>query len=230
MRCTTRIKKNHKNNKRSGTATAKGSNPSEVFIGYRDGFHLRFPTPRLPRILGNLNSLSSTNSVYPACLSIDMPITPQNATVTSGAASGVFNIGLSALIGSTRFAKWAAVFREYCLVGLRLELSLTSTTNGQGFVVWSIDESSNTSPGTEVLSQPHLELPLAPTVNGKNRVFLNWQPKDYEDLEWTNTGTGVNTAYFKCFASTANTFTGATTSANMMITGTVAVCFRGLLG
>lgn len=197
-----------------------------VNISGPGGFMMKFPIPRLPRLLGAGNSLSSGNSVYPR-VDLDLPTIVLSQAVVAGALASVVNFDPSTLIPN-----WASrisnLFREYCVVGARLEFSLVSATNAAGLVLAFMDETLATAPNAGSLFTPHLEIPIAAYPDASVVQVLNYKPSgSYTDLNWVPTSAPVVKQWLKLFASTANTATGGTTAANIMVRGTLALSFRG---
>ncbi len=191
------------------------------------GFRLDFPIPRLPKWLGTPN-LSQANSVYPR-VDLDIPIVISSQAVAAGAIAISSNIDTSNVPSwSTRFG---ATFKEFAIVGARFELRVTSSTNGQGVVLAYIDENSNAAPTSTALNYPHAEIPLVSnSVDSTGSIHrVEWVARSYADLTWDAIGTSGIVGYLKLFASNAATGTGATTTANILVSGVFAVCFRGYI-
>lgn len=190
------------------------------------GFRLSFPIPRLPSFLGNTKSLSAGNTVYPPMLRLDAPVDPVAFTITAGALAvtvAVTNTLIHAW--STRFA---SLFREYCVVGARLEIrQVNATTLPQGVLLAYIDEDSAANPTfAEAANRARLDIALVSNPIDKVHV-ANWMPLDYLDLDWTDGATATTPAFLKLYTDTANCGTASTTALQIMVTGTLALCFRG---
>lgn len=186
---------------------------------------LRFPIPRLPAWLGAGNRLSADATVYPR-LDLDMPTVIFQDAVVAGNVAAVH-----ALDPSTQIANWVSrfsnTFREYAVVGARFEISLVAATNASGLVVGFIDETLATAPNAGSLFTPHVEIPLCASPVPGEYVTVAYKPKGYNDLNWTPTVSPVAFAWLKLYASPTQTLTGATTTANLVTRGTLAVAFRG---
>jgi hypothetical protein len=189
---------------------------------------LRFPIPRLPSWLGAGNRLMSNAAVYPR-VDLDFPMAVINVPVASGAVAQVVNFDASTLIPN-----WSSriqnLFREYCIVGARFEFTLTGVTNAQGCVVIFVDETLATAPNAGSMFVPHLEVPIVqyPGEASAHPLTLSYKPSgSYTDLEWTPCASPVTRTWLKFFASTANTGTGASTTAVILVRGTLALAFRG---
>ncbi len=108
-----------------------------------------------------------------------------------------------------------------------MEITLTGTTSGQGAVVVFIDETLGTTPNAGSLYVPHVEVPLV-TYAADRVKLIDYKPSgSYTDLEWTPCSAPVTRQWLKFFASQAATGTGASTAANVLVRGTLALCFRG---
>lgn len=190
------------------------------------GFSLNFPIPRLPRLLGAGNMLSSGNSVYPR-VDLDLPTVILSQAVSAGALAAVVNLDPSTLIPN-----WASrvsnLFREYCIVGARFEISLVSSANAAGCVIAFMDETLSTAPNAGSVFTPHLEVPISAYPDASVIQVLDYKPSgSYTDLNWVPTSSVTVKQWLKFFASTANTATGGTTTANLLVRGTLALAFRG---
>jgi len=208
-----------------GRKQKKSDGGRMVAVSGPGGFSLRFPIPRLPSWLGAADRLSANASVYPR-VDLDFPITVSLITVASGAVASVLAVDVAALIPN-----WASrvqnLFREYCVVGLRLEFTLSSSSAAQGLVLIFVDETLATAPNSGSAFVPHLEVPIVANPTGKVQL-LSYKPSgSYTDLEWTSCASPVTRQWIKSFASNAVTFTGASTAASIVLRGTIAIAFRG---
>lgn len=189
------------------------------------GFKLAFPIPRLPSWLGAADRLSSNAAVYPR-IDLDMPIVVGIQTVASGALAGVVAVDVSALISGWT-SRFSNTFREYCVVGLRVEMTLTTSTAPAGLVLVFVDETLATVPNAGALYTPHLEVPIVNNPTGRTQL-LSYKPNgSYTDLDWIPTTVPVTKQWVKFYASTAATGTGVTTTASIVTRGTIAIAFRG---
>jgi hypothetical protein len=163
--------------------------------------------------------------VYPSRMSFSVPIVPQFVSVASGALASVIDIEPSPICQN--WSAFADLFAEFCTVGATFEIRIVSTTNPAGLVLAYIDEKSSSAPTAAVaLSTPRLDIMLSSTESPSLHK-ISWQARDYLDLEWTETGTAEIPAYLKLFAASATTGTAANTTANIIITGSLAVDVRG---
>jgi len=194
-----------------------------VRIAGPGGFRMDFPIPRLPSWLGAADRLSANATTYPNIkLDVVMPIT--QATLAAGAIAQV--IAIDAGLVPNFAARFGNLFREYCVVGARFELTLTNVANPSGLVLAFVDEVLATAPNSGSLFPPHIEIPLVSNPDGRLQT-IDYAPKGYEDLVWTPTSVPVARAWLKLFAAAATTFTSATTSGNIIVRGTLALQFRG---
>lgn len=196
-----------------------------VNISGPGGFRLDFPFPRLPRWIGTPN-LSASNVVYPR-VNLDIPIAVQSASVTAGAMATVLNIDTSAIANwSTRFG---ALFKEFAIVGARFEVRITSATTPQGMILAYVDEGASGAPTASALDYAHAEIPITSTsIDSTGSLHrVEWTAHSFADLTWDLSNTSGVVGYLKLYASTGSTGTAAGTTANVLITGSYAVCFRG---
>jgi len=147
--------------------------------------------------------------------------------MASGALAGVINIDTSLVRAwSTRFQ---TLFKEFAIVGARFEVRMTGIANPQGVLLAFVDENSSSAPTSASLDYAHAEIPIVTSAvdsTGSLHV-VEWVAKSYEDLTWEPTSSAGTVAYLKLFASNADTQTANNTAANFMITGAIAVAFRG---
>jgi len=185
----------------------------------------RFPMPRLPSWLGAANRLAANAAVYPR-VDLDFPIVLQNVLVTAGGSNTVVALDPSVLISgwSSRIQN---LFREFCVVGARFELTLTSATNPAGCVLVFVDETLATAPNTGSLYVPHMEIPIVSSPNGMNTQLVSYMPSgSYTDLDWIPCAAPTSKQWLKFYAA-AVTGTGGTTTATILLRGTIAMAFRG---
>lgn len=211
---------------RKGKRKGKGSGGGRmVNVSGPGGFRLAFPIPRLPSWLGAADRLSANAAIYPR-VDLDVPVVPLTVAVTAGAAAQVINVDVSTLI-SAFGSRFANTFREYCVVGLVIEITLTTVTAASGLVLVFVDETLATAPGAGSLYTPHLEVPLVANPTGRCQI-LKYKPSgSYTDLQWTPCSAPVVRQWIKFYANTATTGTGGTTNASIMVRGTIAMAFRG---
>jgi len=191
------------------------------------GFRMSFPKPRIPRLLGSAQSLSAANSVYPR-VDLDVPFVGSQQAIAAGALSVSIPLDTTAVANfSTRFG---SVFREYAIVGANIEVRCQGPIAAQqGMFVAAINEKDGTAPSASILDCPRVDV-LISTTESPNVHKVKWAPRDFLDLQWTGVATNVIPAWLKLFASQAATFTGAATTANVVVTGTLALSFRGYFG
>jgi hypothetical protein len=187
------------------------------------------PVGRIPRLIGSATNLPAGSTSYPTMVKWDVPIIPTFYTMTAG------NLAVSLPIQFTTLcfnqSQILGVFQEYCLVGFRFELRINATVNQSGLIVVIVDEKVATAPNDSCFATPHLEL-ICSNTESPSRHMISWRAKDYLDLDWTSTSSGADVpCWLKLFASTAaapaGTGTTGTTSCQVCITGSVAMCFRG---
>lgn len=188
-------------------------------LSVRDGF----PMPRLPRAIGSDRFLSSKASVYPV-VQLDIPLQPTVITLVAGAVAQSVAIDVSVL---ALFGKLGQAFREYAIVGARLEIRPNNLVAPAGVTIAFLDETSAAAPAaSDAKDRPKLDmLNAALSVPGGYR--LDWTPRDILDLDYVSTGTTFTPLWLKFFASVADTFTLATTTGQYIVTGALALTFRG---
>lgn len=192
---------------------------------------LNVPLPRLPRLLGNLHNLSASNSVYPACLPLDFPMQGKKYASVTGSISQVVPIDTNLLIN---FVGPQATFDEYCIVGATFEVTVldnfrTGGTAPLGWLAALIDEESSGAPTNASLGRPHCELMLNSTSGQMRTVKISWKPQDFTDLTWLpTTNTSQPRAWLKLYANNTYTFTASDQTTGVAVTGSLALCFRGL--
>jgi len=215
-------KKKGKGKKKGGGGG--GGSWGSVRIG---GFQASFPKPRIPRLLGSASSLSAANSVYPR-VDLDVPFVGLQQAIAAGAVSVA--VPLDTTVISNWASRFGALFKEYAIVGASLEVRCQGPiTAQQGYFAVAIDEKDGTAPTSAILFVPRLDV-LISTTESPNVHKVKWAPHDFLDLQWTETATNVTSVWLKVFASNAATFTAGTTVANVLVTGTIAVSFRGYHG
>jgi hypothetical protein len=192
------------------------------------GFSAVFPKPSLPRLLGT-NSLAAGSATYPRVY-LDLPMTATSLALSSGALSTYVNVA-GALIPNF-VANWGNVFSMFTILGARLEARVTVCASGQGLVLLGFsDESVGSAVGSALAYLPHIELPIpASLVNQPEVQRLDWLCRTPNDLQFYATSNAEASTSIQAYAATATTFTGASTSATIVITGTLRVCFQGYSG
>lgn len=210
-------KKQNKKNKNQGNQGPWG----QIRLG---GFRAEFPQPRLPRLLGAARSLNDSLSVYPH-IKLDFPLRQQKASIAAGNVAQNVSIDVTALL--TNWTHIATVFREYAVVGLKLEIRMANVVNGAGVVAVYLDESSATAPSAaEAMRRARLDVLInQQTVPGS--YMLSWTPRDLLDLDYTASGTAFVPIYLKVYTDTVNFNAGSTTTGDVIITGAVALDLRG---
>lgn len=189
------------------------------------GFRLNFPVPKLPRLLGAGPELTAQNTSYPR-VDLDLPTTINVSVVTAGALAQVIAIDPATLI--PQWAARAQLFREYCIVGARFEMSLITASNPAGLVLCFIDETLATAPNAGSVYTPHMEIPIVAYPDGNETYRLDYKPSgSYTDLNWVPVTSTSAKQWLKLYASNAATLTGATTAASIVVRGTLRVAFRG---
>jgi hypothetical protein len=213
-----------------GKGKKKNKNPKSkpwgsISLG---GFSAVFPKPSLPRLLGT-NNLAAGAATYPRVY-LDLPITSTSLALSSGALSTYINVAGSLIPNFV--ANWANVFAQFTILGARLEARVTVVGSGQGLVLLGFsDESVGSAVGSALAYLPHIELPIPGTlVNQPSVQRLNWLCREPNDLTFYATTNSQASTSVQAYAATATTFTGASTSCTIVITGTLRLCFQGYTG
>lgn len=195
----------------------------EVVLG---DFRMSFPKPRIPRLLGAARNLSEGNSVYPT-VQLDMPIATVKYSLVAGAMA--LSVGLDFNLISNWSTRWGAVFREYAIVGAKIEARMNNVVNPAGVIQLFLDEQAAAVPiAADANDRPRLDvLVTQQTVPGA--YLLSWTPRDILDLDFVAVGTLFTPVYLKAFATVANNYTTATTTGDLIVTGSLALTFRGYL-
>lgn len=185
---------------------------------------MSFPKPRIPQLLGAAKSLSEGQSVYPH-VKLDVPIIQLNQPIAAGNVAQSIALNYSLLNGfSTRFA---TLFREYAIVGGKFEVRMNNVVNPAGTLAVFIEEQVNSIPTAgRALNRARLDVLITQqTVPGS--YTLTWTPRDILDLDYVDVATSFNPAYLNIFTDVTNFGTLGTTTAEIIITGALALEFRG---
>jgi len=183
------------------------------------------PRPRLPRDLSSSSTLTARSVIYPRMIKLDFSIAPAQYGVVTGATAVNFGLGST---NSTSTGNAFGLFSEYAIVGVRLHIRQITTASPQGAVWIAIDEKIATTP-TAASMQDKDKLVVILSQNDAVKDYkLQWKAGDYDDLAWNASNSSYNAFNLKIFASTAATLTSATTASTILITGSMAFCFRGL--
>jgi hypothetical protein len=198
--------------------------PANVIVQGPWGTSLSVPIARLPFTLGSDRRLTSATSVYPTVL-LDVPLIVTRYAVAAGATTTVYSVDISKISNfSTRFG---ALFDEYCIVGARFEVRMNNVVNPQGFLVAYLDEKSNSAPtASSSLAAARIDM-MVSTNEAPSRYNIDWKPRDYLDLSYADIGLTNTPVWIKFFSSVVDTGTSATTTFDVMLTGTLAFTFRG---
>jgi hypothetical protein len=191
------------------------------------GFRAEFPRPRIPRLLGAAQNLGNAISVYPNGLELDVPILQQFLTIVAGALAGV--IPIDTTIINAFGARFGAVFKEYAIVGAKLELRPNNMAVTSGMTGAYLDENSNAAPTAGTTANvPRLDLLNAPLFDVKP-YLLTWTPRDLLDLDYVPVATNFTPVWLKLFTDQANFGSQATTTGQWVVTGSLAFQFRGYI-
>jgi len=164
---------------------------------------------------------------------MDIPVVPAQYNDVLGSLSAAQQVNLSLIPDFT--TKYAPLFKEYCVVGLRYEIRVlpklgNNAGNPTGLIVFALDEANTAAPATFVAisNLPHIEAALN-IVESPSYHTIDWIPQDIEDLDWLPTSTSATPVTLKLYAKPADTFTNvAIDNAQVLVTGCLRVAFRGL--
>jgi hypothetical protein len=185
---------------------------------------LGIPVPRLPFLIGSATSLPANKAVYPTW-SVSIPLGLTKVSLVAGACATAVNID-ETLVPSfnTRFA---STFREACILGARLEIRVTNVVNPAGLAFVFLNEKTFASPvSSEAQDAPHIDV-LISANESPSRHMIDWLARDLLDIGWSPIATVATPVAVKVFASVATTLTTATTTADVLISGAIQMCFRG---
>jgi hypothetical protein len=153
-------------------------------------------------------------------------MTTQTLAIAAGSGSGSVAISDSNVPGFA--SRFGTTFYEYCIVGARVEITNGNSSNAQGVLSIYVDEKSGTPAVAKAKNSPHLSLPITSQNVGRSYT-VEWKAQDYDDLIWNAIGNSFTAAYVNLY--TDSSFgTGGTTTAQFTVTGTFALCFRGVRG
>lgn len=159
-------------------------------------------------------------------MSFDIPIAGTVFNATGGNLASTWPISASRILAFA--TKFANVFREHCVVGLKLHFKVnanSSTLNdNRGFIRVLFDEKSSATPTNDTANLPHLSLSADDPVS---TYTLTWKAADYADLHWLDVTSPVNVGWLKLYSSTSDT--GCTGTPSVTVSGSLAVDFRGFV-
>lgn len=186
---------------------------------------MTFPKPRIPRLLGAAEVLSEGNSVYPT-INLDVPITPIVLAISAGALTAAIPVDFNMISGwATRFQ---SLFREYVILGAKLEIRPNNMTVTSGATLLYWDEASSSAPSlAEALNRPRLDMLNAPLFD-RTPYYTSWVPRDIEDYDYLPTGSAFSPVSIKVYTD-ASLGTNGSTTGQFIITGTLALQFRGYI-
>lgn len=189
----------------------------------------------LPRQLDTYGQVLSFKRAIGPVIQVDLTSTPVNIPAGSW-ASGVLAVSTDILNLTTQVAsfssRWAACFREYRVVGMRVSARIASVGTGSGELWMWLDEKSSPSPSaSDAQSARRAIIPLAQAANGTrgSEAKLSWMPHDLLDLDFTQTNTAASDVYLKTYAAPGVTGTASATTASVIITASYRVQFRGVI-
>jgi hypothetical protein len=212
--------------KQGGQRNGSGSRPTVDLSGMLQ--RLGLPVPRLPFLLGSNRDLTVSNSVYPRMVKLDFPIIPQFLTIATGAMAQVISVSINLIeqVGGLQ-----GLFAEYSIVGVIFELRCNASATPQGIYLAYLDEKGSVTPtATTALEAPHIEGLVSDTESPSSHRIM-WKVADFLDMDWTSMASSSEIpVWLKLFTSTAATGTSASTGAQIIVTGSLALCLRGYVG
>jgi len=213
---------NRQNNKKNKNPPKGNQGPwGQIRLG---GFKAEFPQPRLPRLLGAAVRLGNNLSVYPN-LSLDVPLQTEILSIVAGTLAGVIPLDITSV--KNFIPRFSPLFKEYAIVGARIEIRPNNMANTSGLTGAFIDEESSAVPTAAQTSDVgRLDLNNAPLFQVKP-YRLDWTPRDILDLDYVSTLTTFTPAWLKLFTNVADFGSQSTTTGQWLITGSLAFVFRG---
>lgn len=153
--------------------------------------------------------------------------------VSAGVISVATDIANPTALVSSWSTRWAACFREYRVLGVRISSRFTNLGASSSGECWAwVDEKSSTAPtSAEALSSRHAVIPLygSSPQSGMMMARVEWVADDLSDLSFQQTSTGFSPIYFKRYASAGVTGFNST-SVSELIEVVLRIEFRGVLG
>lgn len=210
--------------KNRGGANNNSNRPKNLTINGPWGSKITLPIGRLPITLGADRTLSANRTIYPSMVKLDVPIVALAPLIVTGQSSAVYPLDTNLIRAwATRFG---ALFDEYAIVGFSGEVRLSNVVNPAGVLFCLIDEKSASPLGPAAANSARLDIAVN-NYDTSNHYRINWVARDYLDLEWQDIANNYIPAWLKFYASPSETGTTASTTASILITGTLALCFRG---
>jgi len=156
---------------------------------------------------------------------MDVPIALPPSLIVAGALAT--SIGLDITRVNAWATRFAGTFREYAIVGARLELRMNNVAVTAGILAAFLDEETAAAPtATQALNRPRLDVTVGPVFEPR-AYHLDWKPADILDLDFVDTGTTFTPVWLKLYTDQTNFGTTASTSGQVIITGSLALEFRG---
>lgn len=153
-----------------------------------------------------------------------------SSTLSAGSTSTSSTLDPTARIDSFT-SRWGSVFRQYLVLKARVVVAFNFTNASGTGQIWAQIQENNTVPNSTAVREEKAILYIAsPQDYSRNSANIEWTPRSMEDMDFTDTSTGINIAYLKLYANTTNTLTSASDSTTQ-VTYTVYydIAFRYLL-
>ena len=160
-------------------------------------------------------------------MKLDVPIRASVATIAAGSLAS--STGLDVNLIQDWATRFATLFREYAIVGARLELRPQNVSPASGIIVAYLDEQTSSVPTTaEALARPRLDM-IAGPLTVPRAYHLDWTPADILDLDFVSVASTFTPVWVKMFTNVANFGAGAGMTGQVLITGSLALEFRGFI-
>lgn len=202
--------------RRSGSNNSRGASQ-----GSNANSSSLIPAPRIPRPFGSSN-LSNLSSIYPPNLKLDVPIQVIGQAILASTGYSQ-NLDVANLVASFA-SRFGAVFKEYVLSGVTLELSPIATASAGPLSIYVDEQSSSVPTQATAFNAVRVDLPWLTTQNGAKKYVIRYTPRVLSDRSWiatsATTGNGATVGWLKIWAPTSATGT-------LVISGSVALNFRG---
>ncbi len=180
------------------------------------------PRPKMPKPLLSSGLIRPNTAIYPR-VSLSIPGQVLKQSITAGGIANVITVNFGLILNwATRFA---AVFREYCIVGVCFDIQRAGTAIPGVLKIFYDEKDSGIPTSTGALSSIGYELTLSTTADVGRRRCFEWVAQDYADLGWLIATTSYNIGYLKLYTDSTNY--GCSGACDILITPVLQVEFRG---
>jgi hypothetical protein len=162
--------------------------------------------------------------VYPR-VKLDAPFKLSISSIAAGVLAASIPLDITQVLDwATRFQ---TLFREYAIVGARMEIRVQNVSPAAGIVAAYIDEQAAAAPtATEAIHRPKLDMVAGPLTVPKS-YHIDWTPRDILDLDFVSTATTFTPAWLKLYTDVGNFGANVAMTGQVIITGSLAFEFRG---